>query len=259
MKQQLLKEQLIALARTGKLLHAYILESRRYDDLIDFADMLAKEITPYREDIHRICADELSVKDKAVEDLLERLSLKPMVGEYAVAVIQDADTMTSRAQNRLLKSLEEPPGRSILLLLTNNSEHLLPTIRSRCALLRLDEESRDEGRSGEASASQAHTIGSMILEGKSYYAVTSELREIIKEREQAYDFLDALEKWYRDLLLCKTGVYSGHSDPVRVKYSGLLLREKAYEGIALIEEARRDLDHRMNIGYTMKNMILKMI
>jgi len=76
MKQQLLKEQLIALARTGKLLHAYILESRRYDDLIDFADMLAKEITPYREDIHRICADELSVKDKAVEDLLERLSLK---------------------------------------------------------------------------------------------------------------------------------------------------------------------------------------
>jgi DNA polymerase-3 subunit delta' len=257
MKQAGLKQRLIHLARSGKLSHAYILESSEKDHLIRFVQTLVKEITPYSEDIHTVCAEGLSVKDKAIEELLARLCLKPLVGQRVVAVIQDADTMTIRAQNRLLKTLEEPPGGTVLFLLSANAEHLLPTIRSRCVLFRLEEEGA--GLCNEAAYKQARDICTMILEGKSYYAIAGRLPEITEQREQAYAFLDAMEKWYRDILLCSTGIAFEWKDTHIRKLSRLLRAEKAYGAINLIEEARRDLSRHINTNYTIKNMVLKLI
>ncbi len=259
MTQELAKEQLVQLAREGKLMHAYILQGQSDDKLIQFARELAREITPYGEDVHTICKDGLSVKDKMVEELLVRLLSKPMVGERTVAVIRDADTMTHHAQNRLLKTLEEPPGGSILLLLSNNAEHLLPTIRSRCVLIRMDDGQECESAFVEAACEQACTIGAMILEGKSYYAIAGKLTEVTGEREQAFAFLDALEKWYRDVLFCAMGISSECADSQMQKLSRLVTAERAYGAIALIEEARRDISRHINTNHTIKNMVLKMI
>ncbi len=259
MRQEQLREQLVRLIRDGKLLHAYILEGRHTGSLNHFAGSLAHEITCYGEDVHRICADGLSVKDKAVEELLARLHLKPLVGERTVAIIQDADTMTPRAQNRLLKTLEEPPGEAVLLLLSNNAEHLLPTIRSRCVLFRLDEDGEFESAYEASSIEQAQAIGTMILKGESYYAMAGKLQEVTSEREQAYAFLDALEKWYRDLLLWRAGVPAEFKDPQIKSLGNLLHMDRGYSAVALIEEARRDLDRRINTSYAIKNMVLKMI
>lgn len=259
MKQEPVKEGLVQLAREGKLMHAYILEGSNDDSLIQFARELAREVTPYGEDIHIICKDGLSVKDKTVEGLLVRLLSKPMVGERTVAVIRDADTMTHHAQNRLLKTLEEPPGGTILLLLSNNAEHLLPTIRSRCVLYRLDDGRECEGAYVEAACVQARSIGVMIMEGKSYYAIAGKLAEVTGEREQAFAFLDALEKWYRDILFCAMGIASKCTDSRMQKLSRLVTAEKVYGAIALIEEARRDISRHINTNHTIKNMVLKMI
>jgi DNA polymerase III subunit delta' len=72
----------------------------------------------------------------AVSEITEMASLRPYEGRWRVFVLQDADRMTPRAQNYFLKTLEEPPGRSLFLLVTEYPRMLLPTIRSRCQSLR---------------------------------------------------------------------------------------------------------------------------
>jgi DNA polymerase-3 subunit delta' len=70
------------------------------------------------------------------EGLCFRISLKPFSGRRRVAIIDDADYLFSEAANCLLKTLEEPPPRSVLILLGTSEQRQLPTIRSRCQLVR---------------------------------------------------------------------------------------------------------------------------
>ena len=70
------------------------------------------------------------------EGLCHELSLRPMVGDRKIAIIDDADLMNDESGNALLKTLEEPPPNSLLIVLSSNVDALLPTIRSRCQLVR---------------------------------------------------------------------------------------------------------------------------
>ena len=63
------------------------------------------------------------------------LRLTPAEGGWRVVVIDSADDMNRNAANALLKVLEEPPARALLLLVSHNPDRLLPTIRSRCRRL----------------------------------------------------------------------------------------------------------------------------
>jgi len=69
--------------------------------------------------------------------LVGRLALHPSEGGARVAVIRDAHRMNDDAQSALLKMLEEPPGGTTLILCADDEERLLPTVRSRCARVRL--------------------------------------------------------------------------------------------------------------------------
>ncbi len=69
--------------------------------------------------------------------LIRELALAPMEGAVRVAVVEDAGRMNEDAQNALLKTLEEPPPGSCLVLCAVNEEAVLPTVRSRCARLRI--------------------------------------------------------------------------------------------------------------------------
>ncbi len=71
----------------------------------------------------------------------------PAMGPRRVFIIDEADLLNHTGQNALLKTLEEPPPTSVIILLTTNPDRLLPTIRSRCqrlAFRRLDEASMSE-------------------------------------------------------------------------------------------------------------------
>lgn len=63
------------------------------------------------------------------------LSLSPMIGARKIAIIDDADLLNPAGANALLKTLEEPPAHSILILLATSPEVLLSTIRSRCQVV----------------------------------------------------------------------------------------------------------------------------
>ncbi len=66
------------------------------------------------------------------EGLCHELALRPMTADRRIAIIDDAQTMNAASANALLKTLEEPPAGSILILLTPTVDAMLPTIRSRC-------------------------------------------------------------------------------------------------------------------------------
>jgi len=76
-------------------------------------------------------------EERGVRDLVSELSLLPVEGGARVAVIEGAHRMTEDAQSALLKTLEEPPRGTVLILCAEDEERLLPTIRSRCVRLRL--------------------------------------------------------------------------------------------------------------------------
>lgn len=70
------------------------------------------------------------------EGLCHRISLKPFRGGRKVAIIDDADYLNQEGANALLKTLEEPPAKSVLILITTSAQRQLPTVRSRCQILR---------------------------------------------------------------------------------------------------------------------------
>ncbi|MDQ4138359.1 MAG: DNA polymerase III subunit delta' [Actinomycetota bacterium] len=72
-----------------------------------------------------------------VRSLLSSSQFSPSVGRYRVMIIEDADRMTERTSNLLLKALEEPPPRTVWILCAPSEADLLPTIRSRVRSIRL--------------------------------------------------------------------------------------------------------------------------
>jgi len=87
-------------------------------------------------DIMILKPEDGSIKNNQVETFQEFLRIKPFAGPAKVGIIEDADTMTPSAQNRLLKTLEEPASGVKLFLITTNFNRMLPTIMSRCQTLR---------------------------------------------------------------------------------------------------------------------------
>ena len=75
------------------------------------------------------------IQIKQIRELQPKLLRKAGEGQSNVAVIVDAHRMNAESQNCLLKTLEEPPERTLLLLLTGQPRELLPTVLSRCSLL----------------------------------------------------------------------------------------------------------------------------
>lgn len=77
------------------------------------------------------------IKIKQVRDVLEFIYLTPAESAWRVVLVDGIDEMNEEAANAILKVLEEPPKRSILILVAHNADRLLPTIRSRCRRVEL--------------------------------------------------------------------------------------------------------------------------
>ncbi|MBI0432848.1 DNA polymerase III subunit delta' [Roseomonas sp. KE0001] len=79
----------------------------------------------------------LMIRVDEVRQVPRFLGLTAAEGGWRIVVIEQAEAMNPEAQNALLKTLEEPPSRSLLLLTTAAPDRLLPTIRSRCRRIEL--------------------------------------------------------------------------------------------------------------------------
>lgn len=71
-----------------------------------------------------------------VREQISQLGYAPFEGRYRVLIVERADKLTDEAQNALLKSLEEPPARAVIILVTSLLGALIPTVVSRCRIIR---------------------------------------------------------------------------------------------------------------------------
>ncbi len=177
-----------------------------------------------------------------IEDIREiesRLIYRPLVAERKFCLIDDADRLTLEAANALLKTLEEPPGFAMLILVSSRPFALPATIRSRCQSLRLSApaiaETRSalrrlrglsetdaqlaasvtEGRLGEALTmdlaarrEQQEHIATLTAPAslRSIATILTTAETLAKGEESAADILDRLAVWIRDVALTHLGV-----------------------------------------------------
>ncbi|HEV2436349.1 MAG TPA: hypothetical protein VG077_10155 [Verrucomicrobiae bacterium] len=157
-----------SLAR-GRLGHAYLFTGHRLEELELLARTLAKTLNCLKPvktggvatdccdeclscrkidhethaDIHWARPESKSrvVTVEQMRDLMREIQLKPTEAEYKVAIIAAADRLNPQAANAFLKTLEEPPAKSVLVLLSTESQRILETILSRCLRLNFSTES----------------------------------------------------------------------------------------------------------------------
>lgn len=89
-------------------------------------------------DLHQLqpLPDKRDISIEQVRELQQMLALRPFEAKRKACLIEPAERMSIGAANSLLKTLEEPPGHGLLILLTSQADLLLPTVRSRCQHLR---------------------------------------------------------------------------------------------------------------------------
>ncbi len=95
-------------------------------------------------DLGVLSTEGVQILIEPVRRLVASSAFSPSVGRYRVMIIEDADRMTERTSNVLLKALEEPPPRTVWILCAPSEADLLPTIRSRVRTVRLRVPSVDD-------------------------------------------------------------------------------------------------------------------
>lgn len=127
----------------------------------------------------------------SIRSIQSRLTISPIGGTSHAVIIYAAHTMTPEAQNAFLKTLEEPPGKAVIYLETDQPEALLPTVLSRCQTIRLADNT-DRARPCQSDTEALDKCIKTIEQLLS--ASTGErLKQIdmmIKTRDDALAFLD---------------------------------------------------------------------
>jgi len=94
-------------------------------------------------DVTLVRTEQLSIGVDEVRELARRSAMSPALGRYQVIVVEDADRITERGADALLKSLEEPAPKTVWLLCAPNPDDVIVTIRSRTRLVELSTPSPD--------------------------------------------------------------------------------------------------------------------
>jgi len=88
-------------------------------------------------DVKRVATEKVTISIEEVRELIGIAQQSPSQGRWRVIMVEDADRMTERTSNVLLKSIEEPPPRTVWLLCAPSSQDVTVTIRSRCRVVNL--------------------------------------------------------------------------------------------------------------------------
>lgn len=235
----------------------------------------------------------------SVDDIREQVNhtidIKPYQGPYKIYIIPEADRMTVQAQNALLKTIEEPPQYAVIFLLTENAELLLPTINSRCVMLKLryikdtlikkylmQKLELPDYKADVCTAFAQGNVGRAIMLANSEhfneireealqllkYIHDMELGEVVDAinhitvyKLEISDYLDIIMIWYRDVLLYKaTKDISRVVFKDQIQYITEQARRSSYEGIELIieslEKAKSRLKANVNFELVMELLFL---
>ena len=150
----------------------------------------------------------IMIRKESISWLIKRLNISSYEAKYRICIIEDADLMNIETANAFLKTLEEPPESTVIILTTNNPSQLLPTIVSRCQPIHF--QPVDPNVIAQILIDDFNTsprtarIVSQIADGSVKYAIHLVQGESSKLRERAFEIMQmALEgndlAYYRSL------------------------------------------------------------
>ena len=144
----------------NKLSHAFLIETNNIEKCLDDVKEIIKIINkdPNNNDnnidklididnlpsLVIISPDKNVIKKSQLEELEYKFATKPIYTKYNNYIILNADTMNASSGNTILKFLEEPQDYIIGFLIVNNKENVLPTIKSRCEIIHVDYDTKQE-------------------------------------------------------------------------------------------------------------------
>jgi DNA polymerase III gamma/tau subunit len=141
-----------------------------------------------------------AIRIGAIRDLERQASLAPIQAARKVFIIDEADRMTGEAPQAFLKTLEEPPARTVLVLLLSRARAVPATVLSRCQIVRFPP------RPAASAREQAEVMEAIDeVRAKGPDALFRRTQAFERDREKAERFVDACWLHCRDLLLARSG------------------------------------------------------
>jgi len=229
-----------------------------------------------------------------IRELGHALSMKPFEAKHRVVIIADAQRMNPSAGNALLKMLEEPPDRTILILVATRRSDLLPTIVSRCQHLRFnpipqaaltDLLIQKKGIDRKTAESLAMLAGGSFtravdlmkkgwinrrkwliralesLPDQSAVLQLALVSEILKDKDLLSDSLEIMETWFRDVTVAQFDpkkLINGDLTERILSASQQISAKTALDKLQAIHVAQRRLRSNANSRLTMEALIMKL-
>jgi DNA polymerase-3 subunit delta' len=227
-----------------------------------------------------------------IREIESRFIYRPLVGQRKIVVLDNADLLRQEAANALLKTVEEPPPDSLIILVTGRPESLLPTIRSRCQGIRfaplavgvVEEAVRRRGLSETDARFLAMVSGGRI--GLALEADPEALRaeraeflrlvsrealesigglfavcEAVGRSDQAEAAMGWLAAWFRDLAIVKVGGNRLINTDRTADLGALAVRltiETVLDLSSYVESMERGLDRNLNKQLMLEGLLLRL-
>lgn len=207
------------------------------------------------------------IKIEQIRQLQKRIQEKPIISHKKVYIINDADKMTKEAQNCLLKTLEEPPEFSTIILIGTNENAFLSTIKSRCMILhfqKIEDEKIKQYLSNQLEENNITENMLKMFQGSIGKAIK------LKDKQELYNkienIIENLNK--KDLIDVSNSaeiIYQSKEEIMEIlEYMNVLLFEKAktnakwIKGISIVEETKKRLQQNANYDMCIDNLLFNM-
>ncbi|OEF95738.1 DNA polymerase III subunit delta' [Desulfuribacillus alkaliarsenatis] len=239
--------------------------------------------------------DGATIKIQQIKELQKVISYKGITGLYQVYIIEEADKMTVEAANSLLKFLEEPTGNTVAILLSEQPERLLPTIISRCQLVKFSSPSEliiEQELASSGLEPKLAKVASRIWQDANHIVQMAEsekfatiqkivvqlTEDLLKDKHQYMLLLetewfskkpsmsdteylvDYMLYWFRDLLLMELGLESKSIFPAEdlKPYRYRFSVDILEKWISDIMKLKVNLRYNINIQLALEAMLLRM-
>jgi DNA polymerase-3 subunit delta' len=270
-------------------------EDRRVDDSCGKCISCLHIQSEIHPDFIAIEPEGATIKVGQIRTIQEQIQLQPIAGRYRVVIVNEAETMNEEATNALLKSLEEPPISTILILITSKPYAILPTVVSRCQKIRFtpltnqqimmllkQKTSFNTSQLGQIAALAMGKIGlaleldpntleaellkfNQILLGHSpgrTEALLNLAQEYAGDRETTQRALQWIGLWLRDVLITKiqqraSSVVIGSPSPEFMKAAAILEIEEIMACVNLVHWIWKALARNINRQLALEVLLMR--
>lgn len=218
-------------------------------------------------DFLQIRPDGNSIKIEQIRELQKRIQEKPIISSRKVYIIDDADLMTQESQNCLLKTLEEPPAFSTIILIGSNENAFLPTIKSRCMILHFQKIEDEEMRAYLANQLGLTNVSQTMLD--TYQGSIGKAINL-KDKQEEYLALENMlydlnKKDLIDILKEAEPLYKAKEEINEIlDYLNIILLKMAKENyvytncIEIVENTKKRLKQNANYDMCIDNMLFNL-